>query len=143
MIGAFASLAAAIAAFATCDPITFTAGSAAWAVLQYANSSWRASPVMTPGFSFRLDIWGQYRPVAGVAYHAVAIGAVACRDPLGAVVYREGPVGWHREVDFARTAGCAARALTGRLPVNLVFVMMAKRRSGVRTSRNKLARLAH
>jgi hypothetical protein len=41
-----------MAELAVCEPITFTAGKAHFASLQYANSSCRADPVMTPGFSF-------------------------------------------------------------------------------------------
>src|SRR4029078_1218561 len=65
MIGAFASFAAASAALAELDPITFTAASAQSTSLQYAKSSLRALPVMTPGESLRFamaDVGGQYSP---------------------------------------------------------------------------------
>src|SRR5215470_16462721 len=56
MIGARAVLAAAIAAFAELEPMTFTAGSAQPASLQYAKSSFTAVPVRTPGLSLSLSI---------------------------------------------------------------------------------------
>src|SRR5690606_40029504 len=51
-----ASLAACSAALALCEPITFTAGRAACSSFIWANSSFRAPPVMTPGFSLILLI---------------------------------------------------------------------------------------
>ncbi len=54
MIGARASRAAAIAALAEFDPMTFTAGRAHPASLQYAKTSVTAGPVRTPGFSSSL-----------------------------------------------------------------------------------------
>src|SRR5215470_383229 len=56
MIGARAAFAAAIAAFAELEPMTFTAGRAQPASLQYAKSSFTAVPVRTPGLSFSLSI---------------------------------------------------------------------------------------
>src|SRR5262249_57693249 len=54
MIGALAARAAAIAAFAELEPMTFTAGRANPASLPYAKSSFTALPVRTPGLRVSL-----------------------------------------------------------------------------------------
>ena len=54
MMGAFAARAAAIAALAELEPMTFTAGRAKPASFPYAKSSFTALPVRTPGLRFSL-----------------------------------------------------------------------------------------
>src|SRR5690606_8961449 len=60
LMGLLASRAACSAALTVCEPITFTAGRAAFTLFRYANNSCSAEPVTTPGLSFILDMLRQF-----------------------------------------------------------------------------------